>query len=98
MTNQDFVDWAFSLELRPEEKLTLVALAMAAGPDGGGTIALGKLSSRASCELLEALALVHRLQHVGAIVLHYAPRLEGDSPESDDVRFGLCIAGGTALA
>jgi hypothetical protein len=91
MTNQDFVDWAFDQVFPAEQKLTLLAFAMAAGPDGGGKISLATLAHRAGCDLASALGHTFRLQGAGLIIIHYAPAPGDVSAGLDEISFGLCI-------
>lgn len=91
MNNQQFVDWAFDQPIVPEMKLVLLALAMAAGPDGGGNIRLDVLAKRAGCDSASALGYVHRLESIGLALLRYQPGTSAVSSADDQISFGLCI-------
>lgn len=94
MTTQDMIDWAFAQEIPAEQKLALVAIAWAATPVGGGSIKLGILAERMCVSTLTALGCAFWLQAEGLIILHYAPALDSELADADEIRFGLCIAGG----
>lgn len=93
MTTQEFLDWAFARDLPTEQKIILVALAWASGPDGGGSIKLGLLAQRTSLPTPAVLGFAGRLQSAGLIIIHYKPGPDDDLAEEDEIRFGLCIGG-----